>query len=467
MKKLMILLAFVVLWAVWSFGFPYYLRWLEGISFFSTLPDFTMLHVHFPGEIFRYIGTFFLQFYAVPAVGAALQALFPLLVVIGLHLVVGRIFKNAGNLLWISFLALPAAVYLLSGDTGLETSSMLMAMSVFIAVIAAVAALFTKPSISLPKVCYKPWLSVAVPAAAICASVALIFSGPINRQHNDLAQLEYLGENGRWEEILDEVSPKDAQTNELKRRYALLALSETGKLAEHAFRYGFTSASDFYFETPSASMEFTFNILFYKAIGMQNPIVYHSYQQATLSMTGLSFDSVRALADAYLELKDYELARKYIDILSHTTCHGRWVRERMAQLDAIKDVEQEYGVEDHQFVLQSFVKDMYAMAVKHPDDRKISDYLLCSVMAEKNGNRFMDVFNVVAPSMYPDGRNIPRLYQEALCPLTFQIEEGARNFHIDEDIWNRFMDFTDLMGSGKASVARKKYYDSYWTYVFF
>ena len=58
MKKLLLLsLTYVALWAVWYFAYPYFLIWLEGFSFFTTLPDFTAIHFHLPEDTFRYVGS--------------------------------------------------------------------------------------------------------------------------------------------------------------------------------------------------------------------------------------------------------------------------------------------------------------------------------------------------------------------------------------------------------------------------
>ena len=112
MKKLLLLsLTYVALWAVWYFAYPYFLIWLEGFSFFTTLPDFTAIHFHLPEDIFRYVGSFLLQFYAFPAAGAAIQALLPLLFVLSIMAIIKRLFKDSEGLVWISYLFLPLYLY--------------------------------------------------------------------------------------------------------------------------------------------------------------------------------------------------------------------------------------------------------------------------------------------------------------------------------------------------------------------
>ena len=75
--KLLILVSavlFVIFWSVWFFCYRHYLIWLEGYSFFSTLPDFLPQYLGAKEGIPGYIGAFLHQFYAMPALGAAIQA---------------------------------------------------------------------------------------------------------------------------------------------------------------------------------------------------------------------------------------------------------------------------------------------------------------------------------------------------------------------------------------------------------
>lgn len=464
MKRVVTIIVFLILWGGWFFIFPDYLRWLESISFFSTLPDFTMLHFHLPEEFFSYCGAFLLQFYAYPAVGAAIQTAFPFLCVLCLQSMIRRIFKDSDNLSHLAFIALPVLVYLLADDASLVRSCITLTCFAAAALAVFLLTLVIKPRISVPEILKGRWM-VTVSLAAACLSVYFIYDGPVDKDYEEACHLEYLGCQGNWEEILEIVTPKDAARNELKRKYALLALAETGKLTESALRYGLSGSEDFVFTEPKTLLTFNFNMLFYRSLGMANPIVQLAYQQETLSHTGLTFSAVRMLADTYLKLKDYNLAKRYIDILSHSTCHRRWVNERLPELEAIKSAEPEYYASGERFSLQTFAGDMWAMLTRYPDNSVYADYYLCGVLAEKDGNRFYKAFNVIAPELYPDGKGIPRLYQEALCPIVGQVV--SEGYHIDDDVWNSFLGFNDCLRKGRQSEAKRKYAGTYWNYVLF
>ena len=88
------------------------------------------------------------------------------------------------------------------------------------------------------------------------------------------------------------------------------------------------------------------------------------------------------------------------------------------------------------------------------------------MLAEKDGNTFYNIFNLVAKSLYSDAAQIPVLYQEALLLIASKEPEILNVYKIDEEVWKRFSDFTNLMSSGKTSQAKRKYAGTYWAYVY-
>jgi His/Glu/Gln/Arg/opine family amino acid ABC transporter permease subunit len=203
-----------------------------------------------------------------------------------------------------------------------------------------------------------------------------------------------------------------------------------------------------------------------RSLGMNNPAIYSVYQQAVQSLPGLSFDTVRCLADIYLEQKDYVMAKKYIDILDHTTCHRKWVKERRARLETIKGSVPEYRMGGQQFILQSFLPDISAMVDLYPQEKKYADYLLCGILAQKDGSTFYNVFQVIASHLFPDGKDIPELYQQALLLVASHDQNVLTKYMIDEHVWKRFADFTELMSQGRTAQAKRKYAGTYWGYVY-
>ncbi len=460
-------LAFVALWAVWYFGYHYFIIWLEGFSFFSTLPDFTTIMLKLPEDFARYVGAFLLQFYSWPVLGALIMALLSMAVVVCLYVIVRRLFEKPESLYWVALLPLPVLGWFQSVDLTLSVVITCFMAAFVLMLIVLLATVRKKSFIHVPGFLRNRWFALAISLVSVVTAMFLLLNdNSLGRKIEGLARLEYYAENQQWDNILKTVSTEEAKKDEHKRKYVLLALSEKGILPDYAFRYGLSSQDDFTFLKVEEPLCLNFNVLFYKSLGMYNYQIYQLYQQSVQSLPGMSFDSVRELADAYLKLKDYDLAKKYIDILSHSTCHKSWVAERLPVLESIKDADTEYVVNGSPFFLMSFLPDISSMYDRHADDPKFAHFMLCAILSEKNGEIFYNVFKIVAKHLYANGEHIPRLYQEALLLFASKEPEILDKYPIEKQVWDRFVDFTNLMQQGKTAQANRKYADTYWAYVY-
>ena len=130
---------FILIWAMWYFMCPNYLRMLEGFDFFTTLPDFTDLNLEIPKPILMYISSFLLQFYSFPLAGAAINALIILLQVIFIDVVVRKIFKDAKGLWWMALLIMPFSTSLLTPELTLVRSLICLAITAGAAGVVSIA----------------------------------------------------------------------------------------------------------------------------------------------------------------------------------------------------------------------------------------------------------------------------------------------------------------------------------------
>lgn len=467
MKKLIIIIiSFLLLWGGWYICYPYFLMWLEGFSFFSTLQDFVPISLHLPADVFHYMGSFLLQLYSSPVMGAAVQALAPIVSLLCIWLVVKRLFTDPDTLFWLPFLALPALVYSQLNDINLEKTCMILTVSVVLAAVIYLVTCFVKPSCNLPGFMHHKLVFILVPMLSVLLSLCLIKTGPLSSQHEDVARLTYMGRQGNWDEIIQTVSRKDALSDDYKKKYMLLALAQTDSLPEYAFKYGLKSSEDFIITDIAGPWDMQYNIQFYRMLGLHNAVIYYAYQQSLQSLPGICSDAVRTLADTYIELNDYTLAKKYVDLLSHSLCNGKWLREHYVELESIKGLEPEYVMIGNQFVLQDFYKDLSSLVTRYPDEKKYVDILLCGLLADKDGNTFMDVFDMVYEKHYKDAPHMPDVYQEALCLVASHEPEIRDIYGIDENVWGRYCDFSAMMTQGKVSLAKRKYADTYWVYSY-
>ena len=458
---------FIVLWAVWYFNFYYSLLWLEGYSYFTTLPDLTGILALMPDDIFKYMGAYLLQFFYNPLWGAAIQAGFATWIMLCTGIAIIRLFRNPQGLLWLAFLPVPAFIINQFWDLSLERSVIWCLSAGLIALI--VCLLTLKIRLTLPEMKWMrhPATMVLMPLIAIGLSIFLLTTYDTrNKNQEVIGKLEYYGEHGEWGKILELVSPQDAQRNELKRRYALLALSETGRLSSQMFRYGITNPEDFLFYDREEPFCRNFNALFYRSINLPNEVIHQCYQQGVQSSFGFSFTILRRMADTYIELKDYTLAKKYIDILSHSSYQDEWIKSRMPSLEAIRNEKPEYTMKDVPFTIGTFLETVSSMVDRYTNERKYADLLLCGILADKNGNNFYPVFQIIAKRFFANGEKIPHYYEEALLLIAEQEKEILTKYQISRESREHYVDFMNLVQQGRTNAAKRKYPDTFWAHIF-
>lgn len=464
---LSLLVSVIVLCVSWFVSYPYFLRWLEGYSFFTTLPDFVEIHYDLPGDLLKYAGAFLLQFYSSPFFGALIQALTAVLFVSCIWGCIKRLSADPESLMWVAFLPLPVFVYYQLSDLILARALTWLAISFAAMLVVIFLTIRKKQFLRLPKFINNTAISLVLSLILLTSASALLVRGNDNTKgYENVAYLEYLGKHQKWDRILQKVSRQESISNEYMRKYVLLALVNTGQLPEYAFSYGLSSSEDFIFSDIQEPFCLGFNVLFYNSLGMYNPAIYNTYQKSVQSTPGMSFDAMRYLADTYLGLGDYVMAKKYIDILSHSTCHGKWVEARLPKLEQLKGKEPVYPLGGPLFWMESFLPDISSMYDRYPMDGRFADLLLCGVLAEKDGKAFYNIFQVVSRYLYPDGGGIPELYQEALLLAASQNPEILNHYKIDDSVWKRFADFTAMMQKGQTAQAKRKYSESYWAYIY-
>ena len=466
-RSLVYILAFILIWAAWFFLCPNYLRILEGFDFFTTLPDFKYLNLEIPKPVFMYVSGFLLQFYGIPALGAAIQALLTVLQILCVDTLVRIFFKDSDRLHWISYIVAPFFTMLLCKDLALTGALICLAASAGAAVLLRLATLKMKPFIPLPKFMRNLCVGLTVIAVSIIASGYVIYNRHVKTGIEKMAQLDHMVGEHEWEEILDTVKPHDAFINDYMRRCALLALVETDQLADKAFMYGLSGLNDYFYHKPETPILRNFNMKFYNTLGMYNPAVYHSYQQAMLFPLGMSFDAARSLADIYIKVKDYALAKKYLEILDNSTFHGAWVKDRLPALEANKGATPEYEADPSKVMLGNFKYDLPLMIDRNPEDSRYVHMYLCGLLADKQGGLFYERFCDTLAAEYAEGEKMPKIYQEAVLMALTSRPEELKKHNIDPEIQEKFIDFVKLVGSGRDAVAKRKYAGTYWTYLYF
>lgn len=454
------------LFLFWLLAYRNTLWWMEGMSFFSTLPDFAVLQARLPEGIFKYAGAYLLQFYHSPILGALLQTLFAWIVMMCADVVVWRLVRRV-NLSWLAMVPVALFVALQCGYRYVDGSLVWCVVSI---VVALAVALFTRRPDTYAVTKGGHWrYGVILPFALIVVGVAVSLSVRENRVRERLHRVERLAEDENWDRILEIVTPEVSAADPVRRRYAMLALGERGELAEEVFRYGITDAEDFFFAGSRDIVGCNYNALLARSLGLDNEVVHQSFQLNSLAPLGYSFRSMRRITDAFLDMGNMPLADKYMRVLLHSSCHRSWVEERVARMVDImtNPVDQE---EDRILTCSTsetpLLMDMACLYDARPDNRLCADLLLCGLLASREMDKFAMLFPRVFADAYPAGSVLPRYYEEALLVLARSNPDLLKRYSVSRFRIESFDKFAALMDAGRYDDARAAYPDSYWSYLY-
>ena len=286
-------------------------------------------------------------------------------------------------------------------------------------------------------------------------------------------EVEHLAEEQRWEDILEIVTPEVAYNDPARKRYAILALLETDMLANRGFEYGVTTPDDFYFMERNEFVGIYYNALLYKSLGVDDEVVHLMYLLNEHSRLGFSFRSLRTMADAYLRKGDAILAEKYLTILSHTTCHGSWLKPRWEQLAALKANPVPRPTEPSDVAIGAhglqgeaqLLGEMLRLLDVYPNNKKILDVLLCGLLAVCDIENFGKYFDKYGPAAYA-GHKMPIYYEDALILYSYIDKSIYNRFPVRQSRLNDFQRFSQYMNSGQKARARQSAPNSFWAYMY-
>ena len=440
MKKIILLhsaVAVPVLFLFWLLAYRNTLWWMEGMSFFSTLPDFAVLQARLPSGLLEYAASYLLQFYHSAVAGALLQTLYGWIVMVCADVVVWRVVRRA-SLSWISFI--PVGIFVsLQCRYNDGVGSMVWALAAIAAAIAVVCVIRRPEHYDTGLDRRSLLRMVVVPLVLLAAGGAASLSILENRVRERLYRVERLAEDKDWDRILEIVSPEVSAEDPVRRRYALLALAENGQLGEKFLRYGVKGSDDFLFQLNS------------------------------LSPLGYSFRSMRRITDAFLREGNTVLAEKYMRILLHSTCHKSWVESHVPRMISLLESPEQHE-EDNILTCatsdEPLLMDMACLWDARPDNRMCADILLCGLLASRQMDKFAMLFSRIYANAYSGSDVLPRYYEEALLVLARQNPDILKRYSFSSFRTEAFDKFAALMDAGRYDDARAAYPDSFWSYLY-
>lgn len=229
-----------------------------------------------------------------------------------------------------------------------------------------------------------------------------------------IKKMACLANEERWQELLYKAQAKSEarRGNAVALRYALLAESALGTLPDNLLDYPISDENLFLFQHQTEYVALQFNRLFYLNLGIFDEAYHHAQEYGLLQTNGICFSSLRQMVEYSIEEGDWEIAEKFLLVLSKSTCHRKFIEEARQKIEKAKGEFKK----DIQLRADNFVGgyplpvEMLRLARYYKDSphrKKMVDYAICSYIIR--GDRQSFVIAVQAFDFYRD-KPLPKAY---------------------------------------------------------
>lgn len=294
-------------------------------------------------------------------------------------------------------------------------------------------------------------------------------------------------DENRWQDALEEVGavPGDPTREILMLRD--IALNRSGKIGDYMFKYNNMSKAPYVYDSLDVHMAQT-----------NSPLVYLNYARLNFATRwciensvehGFSYDSYKILTRCALVAGEYDLARKYINILKKTLYYKDWAEKYEPMIGNPKLIEEspelsfiaEYYRHFHNMLdSDEGLVEMYLLNyfsnTMNKDSKQLQETTLYFALQSKDIDKFWPRFFLYA-HLHP-GEPMPIHYQEAAY-LYGHLEQKVDISQLPFDkerIVNRYAAFQQtsnkLVQQGKSpeevgSYMKANYGDTFWWFYFF
>ena len=182
---------------------------------------------------------------------------------------------------------------------------------------------------------------------------------------------------------------------------------------------------------------------------------------------------LRRLAQIAVITADYDVARKYLNILMRTRNHRAWAQDLLESIET-DDIPKQYLIwrsrtapRDRFFAQGDIRSSLAILAQESPDNKVAADYLLCSNLLEKKVNTFVSLYDKYYLNSLDRTFVVPDLYQEALLVNVSSREsliETARKYSLSQEVVDKYIHFMDAR-SADPNVLIDEARGTYWHYL--
>lgn len=179
---------------------------------------------------------------------------------------------------------------------------------------------------------------------------------------------------------------------------------------------------------------------------------------------------IKRMAETNLINGQYDVARKYLRMLEHTTFYSKWATRTMKMIDqGTVDAHPLYGRmrmnrlgEDFLFSERELDKILGQLYLKNPANALAKQYLLVYPLLERNLPKFMQYWQVVSQKE----NFCPLLCQQAIAFHCVQTHQQIPVGLVPAGVQDQLRNFAKTMTEqGKTSPALEPYRGTLWHYL--
>ena len=317
----------------------------------------------------------------------------------------------------------------------------------------------------------KTSLRMEVALAVVMVVLAVLL---VPRHYNDktyeLIEYDYLVRVGDWDAV---IAKAERQMPDLPMSVSAtnLALGMTNQLGERAFDFfqrgivGLLPQSERNFATTQLSGEIYFNL------GLVNTAQRFAFEaMEAIPNYNKSGRVMKRLAETNLINGQYEVARKYLQMLQKTIFYRKWAQRMMTMLgdESAINAHPLYGTmrqlrlqDDLLFSDRDLDKICGQLFLHNQQNRMAAQYLLMIPLLERDVPRFMKYVQVVQNRIPYN----PRSCQEAIAFAFFQQRQNPPQGIVNDLILQRMNEFASVYAQGKNSPELERFKNTLWYYL--
>jgi len=299
-----------------------------------------------------------------------------------------------------------------------------------------------------------------------------------NFEAEEIMTYDFLTRTGKWDDAVKYAERKPPR-NFLSLSMLNLSLAKTGQMGNRMFSFdqhgtgGLFLAFNKEYVAPLMGSEIFYNI------GLVNASQEYAFESMeTIPNLGKSARNIKRLAETNLINGQFEVSRKYLNLLEKTIFYRKWAKRAVTFLyneekinnDPAWGEKRKFMVHgDYFFHVRNIEASLNRMVKEHPDNRIAFEYLMAFYMINKDLRNFMNCIPIMERLSY---RTVPVSYQEAVLYIIGLNESdpfARAPVYVSQSTKSRMKAYADIYTAYPDARERleKNFAGTYWYYLHF